>query len=94
MQKTIMKSQTVQILHYPTLKTVLKVENAIREAKEPITRYEIRKRLGFSVMPQTLDYIIEYLDKKGIVLDSEKGIIWTYIDPAKLKKWLKEGRQA
>jgi len=83
-------SKAVQVLHYPTLKTVLRVEEILKEAKEPISRYEIMKRAGNKVMRQSLNTILAYLEKRGMVLDSEKGIIWTYTPPAKMKKWLRE----
>ena len=34
-----------QILHYPNLKTVLMVEEALKEAELAITREELKKRL-------------------------------------------------
>jgi len=83
-------TKTIQILHYPTLKTVLMVEEILKEAKEPLSRYEIMKRAKNKIMRQTLDTILAYLEKRGMVLDSEKGIIWTYTPPAKMKKWLKD----
>lgn len=85
-----MATKTVQVLHYPTLKTVLRVEEILKEAKEPLSRYEIMKRAKNKIMRQTLDTILAYLEKRGMVLDSEKGIIWTYTPPAKMKKWLKD----
>ena len=85
-----MASKTIQVLHYPTLKTVLMVEEILKKAKEPLSRYEIMKRSNNKIMRQTLNIVIAYLEKRGMVLDSEKGIIWTYTPPAKMKKWLEE----
>jgi len=85
-----MATKTVQILHYPTLKTVLMVENILKKAKQPMSRYEIMKRSENKIMRQTLNTIIEYLEKRGMVLDSEKGVIWTYTPPAKMRRWLKD----
>ncbi len=85
-----MATKTVQILHYPTLKTVLLVEEILKKTKEPLSRYEIMKRSKNRVMRQTLNTILAYLEKRGMVLDSEKGVVWTYTPPAKMKKWLKE----
>lgn len=85
-----MVTETVQILHYPTLKTVLMVEEILKKAKEPMSRYEIMKRSGNRIMRQTLDTTIDYLEKRGMVLDSEKGVIWTYTPPAKMKKWIED----
>jgi len=66
------------------------VEEILKKAKEPLSRYEIMKRSNNKVMRQTLNTILAYLEKRGMVLDSEKGVIWTYTPPVKMKKWLKE----
>ncbi len=84
-----MSTKTVQVLHYPTLKTVLLVEEILKEAKEPLSRYEIMKRAKNKIMRQTLNTIIDYMGKRGMALDSKKGIIWTYTPPEKMKKLLK-----
>jgi len=48
------------------------------------------KRAKNKIMRQTLNTIVDYMEKRGMVLDSEKGIIWTYTPPAKMKKLLVE----
>ena len=42
-------------------------------------------------MKQTLNVIIEYLDDRGIIYDSKKGIFWTYQPKDKLQKRIKNG---
>jgi len=79
-----------EVLHYPTLKTVLMVENILKDAKEPITRYEIMKRLNNKVMRQSLNIIIQYLDERNMILDSDKGVLWVYTQKNKLNEWLKD----
>ncbi len=85
-----MAAKRAQVLHYPTLKTVLMVEETLKEAKEPLTRYKIMKMTGNKIMRQTLNTIIEYLERRGMVLDSEKGVIWTYTPPEKMERLLRE----
>ena len=85
-----MATETIQVLHYPTLKTVLLVEEILKDAKGPLSRYEIMKRAKNKIMRQTLNTIIDYMGKRGMVLDSEKGVLWTYTPPTKMKKLLKE----
>ena len=80
-----MAAQILEVLHYPTLKTVLAVEEILKEAKEPLTRYELMKRSNNRIMRQTLNTVIQYMEQRGMVLDSKKGIIWTYTPPAKMK---------
>ena len=79
-----------EVLHYPTLKTVLMVENILREAKEPLTRYEIMKRTKNKVMRQSLNIIVQYLVERNMVLDSDKGVLWVYSPKEKLDEWLKD----
>lgn len=87
----MVRTQTVEVLHYPTLKTVLMVEGVLKEAKEPVTRYKIMKKLNNKIMLQTLEVVIDYLEERGMVLDGrEKGIVWTYTPPQKMKEWLKD----
>ena len=66
------------------------VEEILKEAKEPLTRYAIMKRTKNKVMRPTLNTVIEYMEQRGMVLDSKKGIIWTYTTPEKMKKLIRE----
>ena len=85
-----MVSKTIQVIHYPTLKTVLMVEEILKKTREPMSRYEIIKRSKNKIMRPTLNTIIDYMTKRGMALDSKKGIIWTYTPPEKMNKLLKE----
>jgi len=76
----------MQILHYPTLKTVLLVEEILKDAKVPLSRYELLKRAGNRIMRPTLDVIIEYLEKRYMILDTPKGILWVYVPKDKMKR--------
>lgn len=77
-----------QILHYPNLKTVLVVEKTLQEADTVITKSELKRRLPTQIMHQTLNLILEYLEKSGKILIGSKGITWTYNDNQKLKSLL------
>lgn len=79
------------ILHYPNLKTVLEVEEIIKKAEIPLTRYKIHKKLKNKIMKQTINVVIDYLDDKGIIYDSKKGIFWTYQPKEKLEQRIKNG---
>jgi len=82
-----------EVIHYPNLKTVLMVEQVLKNAELAISREEIKKRLPTKIMHQTLNLIIEYLEKRGIVTDTHKGIVWTYNESPKLKKAIDEGTE-
>ncbi len=78
-------------LHYPTLKTVLMVEDALKRTDLPIKREELKKRLKKQMMHQTLNMVIEYLENKNMIIDSHKGIIWIHNPSKKLKKIVEGG---
>ena len=79
------------VLHYPSLKTVLMVEKALKEADGLVNREELKQMLPTKVMHQTLNVILEYLEESGKILDGRKGILWIYNPSPKLDKAIKEG---
>ncbi|MFA5992965.1 MAG: hypothetical protein WC796_04635 [Candidatus Pacearchaeota archaeon] len=82
-----------QVIHYPSLKTVLMVENIIKESETAISREELKRRLPVKIMHQTLNFILLYLEEKGMIIDSHKGILWIYNTNPKLKKAIQEGTE-
>jgi len=86
--KSLLKQE---IIHYPSLKTVLTIEQIIQEANELLSREEIKRRLPTKIMHQTLNVVLEYLEKSGKILDGSKGILWIHNPSNKLKKAIKEG---
>ena len=85
--------KTEQIIHYPNLKTVIMVENVLREAELTLTREELKKRLPTKTMHQTLNVILDYLEKRGLIVDGHKGILWTYNESPKLKDAIAKGTE-
>ena len=79
------------VIHYPNLKTVLMVEDTLKNSNKPITREQLKKKLPTQIMHQTLNVILEYLEKSGKILDGRKGIVWIYNESPKLKKAIEEG---
>ncbi len=80
-----------EVIHYPSLKTVLMVEDTLKKADKPMTREQLKKKLLTQIMHQTLNVILEYLEKSGKIIDGRKGIIWIYNESHKLKKAIEEG---
>ncbi|MDP3699188.1 MAG: hypothetical protein Q8R47_06410 [Nanoarchaeota archaeon] len=80
-----------EILHYPNLKTVLMVEKVLKEAELALTREELKKRLPTQTMHQTLNVILEYLEKRGLIIDGHKGILWAHNDSKKLRHAISRG---
>ena len=80
-----------QILHYPRLDTVMMIEETIRKAGEYQTKKELWQSLPKSVMYQTFNLVLEYLEKSNkILIDKDGSIVWIAADNEKLKKLLKE----
>lgn len=87
-----MKLQS-QAIHYPNLKTVLMVEDTLQKANKPLSREQLKQCLPVQVMHQTLNIILEYLEKSGKILDSRKGIVWIFNQSEKLEQAIRAGKQ-
>jgi len=68
----------MEILHYPRLDTVLKVEEVIKKAKDPLSKNEIDRRLKKQIMRPTLNLILSYLEDSGKIAVLKEGTIWIY----------------
>jgi len=86
-----MQKNQADVIHYPSLKTVLMVEDVLKSADNLLTREELKVKLPRKVMHQTLNLILEYLEESGKILDGRKGILWIYNPSLKLDKAMKEG---
>lgn len=74
-----MKSQTQQILRYPRLDTVLKVEEFIKEHDGEYKKRALWEALPKKMMYQTFCVVIDYLlYSRKISIDSEGKIGWIY----------------
>ena len=83
--------QKLEVIHYPNLKTVLMVEDALKKANKLMTREQLKKKIPTQIMHQTLNIILKYLEDSGKILDGRKGILWIYNPSPKLDKAVKEG---
>ncbi len=80
------------IHHWPTLKTVLMVEKALKEADGPISLEELKRKLKKKVMDQTLRLILAYLEDKGSVLIGSKGLSWIENKNSKFLKFIEKSK--
>jgi hypothetical protein len=80
-----------EILHYPNLKTVLMVENILKDANTLMNREQLKRKLPTKVMHQTLNVILKYLEDSGKIIDGRKGILWIYNPSKKLQKAIDKG---
>lgn len=82
-----------QIIHYPTLRTMLMIEKFLRNAEVAIDREELKRRMPVKIMHQTLNVILKYLEDRGMIIDSHKGILWIYNPSPKLKRAIERGTE-
>ena len=78
-------------MHSPTLKTVLMVEETLKEAREMLKVSELKRKLPRKVMHQTLLQVLDYLQQSGKILVSVKGVVWVYRPPNELKRMAQGG---
>lgn len=86
-----MRQMQTQIMHSPTLDTVLMVEHTLQDAKEAIKIAELKRRLPRKVMHQTLMRILDYLQESGKILITTKGVVWTYTPKDMMERLKKRG---
>lgn len=86
-----MRTLQTQIMHSPTLNTVLMVENTLKDAKQIIKISELKRRLPKQVMHQTLMQILDYLQESGKIIITTKGVVWTYTPKEEMERLKKGG---
>ncbi|GBE19940.1 MAG TPA: hypothetical protein ENG87_04320 [Candidatus Pacearchaeota archaeon] len=82
-----------QIIHYPSLKTMLMIEKVLKNAETIISREELKRRLPVKIMHQTLNIILNYLEERNMIMDGHKGILWIYNPSPKLKRAIEKGTE-
>lgn len=81
----------MNVLHYPSLKTVLMVEDVLKKSNLAISRENLKDKLKKKVMHQTLNVILKYLEDSGKIIDGRKGIVWIYNPSSKIDKAINNG---
>ena len=83
--------QKLEVIHYPSLKTVLMIEKVLKKANTLMSREQLKEKLPTKIMHQTLNVVLKYLENSGKILDGRKGILWIYNPSPKLDKAIKQG---
>lgn len=79
------------VLHSPTLESVLMVEKTIKKHSQEFGKYQLWKKLPKKMMYQTFQVILDYLEKSNkIFIDSDGCVMWTY-DPEGIEKLISKG---
>jgi hypothetical protein len=77
----------------PTLKNILKVEQALAEHKEFESKAQLTKKLDITMRPPVLNMILKYLEKSNkILLNDDGSIVWIYASLKAKKNWEKAVR--
>ena len=81
-------------VHWPTLNTVMMVEDTLKSMNESIvTIAELKRKLPRQVNHLTLMVILEYLEKSNKITATLKGITWIYNDNPLLKRRISQGME-
>jgi hypothetical protein len=83
-------TKTIQVMHSPTLNTVLMVEETLKEAGL-VKLAELKRKLPKKVMHQTMVQILDYLQMSGKIIIGTKGILWIFAERKELDELKKRG---
>ncbi len=74
-------------VHWPTLNTVIMVEDTLKKMNESVISIaELKRRLPRQVNHITLMVILEYLERSNKIAVTLKGITWIENNNSNLKK--------
>ncbi len=81
-------------LHWPTLNTVIMVEEALKDMPGSVMSVaELKRGLPRQVNHNTLMLILEYLDRSNKIAVGLKGITWIHNTNPKLRKAISKGME-
>lgn len=79
-------------IHWPTLNTVIMVEDTLKKMNESVISVaELKRKLPKQVNHITLMVILEYLEKSRKILVGLKGITWIENNNPNLRRAIKDG---
>ena len=87
-----LNKNSLKILHYPKLDSILMVEKAIQESKDYPTRMELWKSLPRQMQYQTFKLILEYLEKSNKIMFEEDKIIWIFANNKRLNNLIQRAK--
>ena len=80
--------------HWPTLNTVIMVEDTLKKMnKSVISIAELKRMLPRQVNHITLMVILEYLEKSNKIAATLRGITWIYNENPNLKRAVSQGME-
>lgn len=86
------QTQKQKPAHWPTLNTVIMVEQTMKNLNESIfTVADLKKKLPRQVNHNTLMLILQYLEQSNKIFCSIKGITWIHNTNPKLRQEITQG---
>ena len=80
--------------HWPTLNTVIMVEETLKNMDESVISVaELKRKLPRQVNHTTLMVILEYLERSNKIAVTMKGITWIYNENPNLKRAIMQGME-
>lgn len=78
--------------HFPTLNTVLMVEDTLKNMDESVISVaDLKRKLPRQVNHNTLMVILQYLEESNKIAVTLKGITWIHNTNPKLRKAIAQG---
>jgi len=92
---SIKKHQNIESkVHWPTLNTVMMVEDTLKNMNESVISIaKLKRKLPRQVNHITLMVILEYLERSNKIAVSLRGITWIYNENPNLKKAILQGME-
>ena len=78
--------------HWPTLNTVIMVENTLKNMEESVISVaDLKRELPKQVNHNTLMVILNYLEESNKIAATLKGITWIHNNNSNLKEAIRKG---
>lgn len=90
----VTKTEVKNNIHWPTLNTVMMVEDTLKKVNDSVISIaDLKRKLPRQVNHITLMVILQYLEKSGKIVATLRGITWVYTENKLLKKLISQGTE-
>lgn len=88
----MLQTKQEKVIHWPTLNTVIMVEDTLKIMDESVISIaELKRKLPRQVNHTTLMIILEYLERSNKIAVTLRGITWIENNNPNLKKAISKG---
>jgi len=90
----VTKTELKNNIHWPTLNTVMMVEDTLKKINESVISIaDLKRKLPRQVNHITLMVILQYLEKSNKIAATLKGITWIENNNSNIKKAILQGME-